>query len=306
MRINANWEWIKAVLTAKSIFFVQTSKTTQFAAFQSLLWIKLYSWSMKRRASEVCTHTTNHSCRSWMGEAKHRVQGKTRSCWNKHLQLFSVLYFARRLTPRCVLALCESFTRFKTKNTLWKVQKVAKKVPKMYTAISCLLMERFSISRRNSITKMSTYTPKVVTRPKTKSQKSSEASSPPPPLVMVWWEGSYSCETYNHFCNADINMNCEVFLAMVNYVLPPLEEAVFTDEDEWYFQQNSAPICKTRKMQKCVSLRGKSWSAYAAKLIAFTLKKNVCQLYFSLQKLWNEKQYASYAAPKIMSYYSWG
>ncbi len=37
---------------------------------------------------------------------------------------------------------------------------------------------------------------------------------------------------------------------MLNDVLPPLEEAVLVDKDEWCFPQNSAPTHKMEKMQK--------------------------------------------------------
>ncbi len=37
---------------------------------------------------------------------------------------------------------------------------------------------------------------------------------------------------------------------MLNDVLPPLEENVFVDEDEWCFQQDSAPTGKVKKNAK--------------------------------------------------------
>ncbi len=42
-------------------------------------------------------------------------------------------------------------------------------------------------------------------------------------------------------------MNGEVYRAMLNDVLLSLEETVFIDEDEWCFQQDSAPAHKAKK-----------------------------------------------------------
>ncbi len=73
--------------------------------------------------------------------------------------------------PLCVQELYESFIRCKTKIMLWKEQKVSKGVPKKCTPRkSCLPMKRFSIPRKNSISKMTTYLPKLNTRSKMKSQ----------------------------------------------------------------------------------------------------------------------------------------
>ncbi len=45
-------------------------------------------------------------------------------------------------------------------------------------------------------------------------------------------------------------MNGEVYRSMLNDILPPLEETVFVDKDEYCFQQDSAPACEGKKMQK--------------------------------------------------------
>ncbi len=44
-------------------------------------------------------------------------------------------------------------------------------------------------------------------------------------------------------------MNGRAYRAILNDVLLPLEETVFADENEWCFQQDSAPTHKTKKMQ---------------------------------------------------------
>ncbi len=96
--------------------------------------------------------------------------------------------------------------------------------------------------------KMTTYMPKVITRPKTKSQRFRGVIASL--LGMVWWGVSYSCATQIHFCNAGVETNGEVYKATVNDVLPSQEETVFADKDEWCFQQDSAPAQKAKKMQK--------------------------------------------------------
>ncbi len=56
------------------------------------------------------------------------------------------------------------------------------------------------------------------------------------------------------------------------------------------------------RMQHNTTLpRGRSCSAYAARLIMSTLKKNFCQLYFSSKNCGMRNRYASYAAQKIKS-----
>ncbi len=52
-----------------------------------------------------------------------------------------------------------------------------------------------------------------------------------------------------HFCDTNIKMNAKVYRAMLNDVLPHLEEIVFVDEDKWCFQQDSVPTHKVKK--KC-------------------------------------------------------
>ncbi len=74
-------------------------------------------------------------------------------------------------------------------------------------------------------------------------------TSPPPP-VMVWLGVLYSNVTQIHFRNAGVKTNGEVYSALLNNVLPSLEETVFTDENEWCFQQDSAPAHKIKNWQK--------------------------------------------------------
>ncbi len=69
---------------------------------------------------KVCTHATNHSRYSWMGKMKFCMQAKTFRSENECLQAFFESYFARRLTPQCVQALCESFIRCTTKKNVMK------------------------------------------------------------------------------------------------------------------------------------------------------------------------------------------
>ncbi len=74
--------------------------------------------------------------------------------------------------PRCVRALCKSFlldVKFK-KTHYERCKTLLKRFQKMHTAEFYLPMKKFSILRRNSIAKMTTYMPKVVMKPKTKSQ----------------------------------------------------------------------------------------------------------------------------------------
>ncbi len=63
-----------------------------------------------------------------------------------------------------------------------------KKFQKMCTTESCLPVKRFLISRKNLVTKITTYIREVVMRSITKSQEFSGVINlpPPPPLVMIW------------------------------------------------------------------------------------------------------------------------
>ncbi len=55
------------------------------------------------------------------------------------------------------------------------------------------------------------------------------------PLVMVWQGVSYSSAIQIHFCDANVKTNGEVYRAILNDVLQPLEEIVFMDEYERCF-----------------------------------------------------------------------
>ncbi len=57
-------------------------------------------------------------------------------------------------------------------------------------------------------------------------------------------------------------MNGEVYWAMLNDGLLPLEKTVFVDEDEWCFYQDSAPIHKVKKTQKCPTFHRRGWLAF--------------------------------------------
>ncbi len=72
---------------------------------------------------------------------------------------------------RSLLVLCESFVRRKSQKICYeRCKKLLKEFQKSHTIEFHLPMKRFSIFRRNSIAKMITYMPKVVTRPETNSQ----------------------------------------------------------------------------------------------------------------------------------------
>ncbi len=73
---------------------------------------------------------------------------------------------------------------------------------------------------------------------------------------MIWWGVSDSSATQIHLCDPGIKINSQVYRAMLNDVLPPLKETVFTDEDECCFQQDFAPAHKVKKHKngcKCMS-----------------------------------------------------
>ncbi len=116
----------------------------------------------------------------------------------------------------------------------------------MCTVKSCLPMKRFLISRRNSIGKITTRMPKVVMRQKTELPRVQRSHRPL--WVMILLGVSYSGATLIHFCTR-IKMNGEIYRAMLNDVLPLLEETVIVDKDEWCFQQDSALAHKAKK--KC-------------------------------------------------------
>ncbi len=113
---------------------------------------------------------------------------------------------------------------------------------KTLTAESCTPMKKFSISRKNSIIKMTVYMPKVVVWPKTKSQGCRGFITSL--SIVVWWGVSYSGVIQIHFCNNSVKTNGEVYRAMLNDVLPPVEVTVFVGKDEWRFRQDSAPVHK--------------------------------------------------------------
>ncbi len=117
---------------------------------------------------------------------------------------------------------------------LWKVYKIAESFKKMHTTESRLPMEKFSILRRNSIAKVTTYMPKIVTRSKTKSQGFREASPHLTSIAIGNSLGGVSCSgaTQIHFCYTGVKTNGEVYQAILNNVLPRMEETVFVDEDE--------------------------------------------------------------------------
>ncbi len=71
-----------------------------------------------------------------------------------------------------------------------------------------------------------------------------------PVLVMVWWGILYFGATHIHFYDPDVKMYGEVYRAVLNDFLPPLEETVFRNEDESCFQQDSASAHKIKNMQK--------------------------------------------------------
>ncbi len=87
-----------------------------------------------------------------------------------------------------------------------------------------------------------------------------------------------------------------------------------TSTAEWNFTFETPLVHYSKPLEVCLHYAawsnaalsyGKSCSAYAAKLISSTLKKNFFWLYFSSQKLCMRNLYASYAEPKIASRYSW-
>ncbi len=112
---------------------------------------------------------------------------------------------------------CVSFIRRKTQKRCYKMcKKLLKRFQKMHDTESCLPIKRFSVSKRNSIAKITTYMPKVVMRPKTKSQEFREIITI---VIIVWWSVSYSGTTRIHFCDAGVKTNGEVYRAVLNDAL---------------------------------------------------------------------------------------
>ncbi len=106
------------------------------------------------------------------------------------------------------------------------MQKVAKKVQKTHITESYIPIK---ISRKKLIAKMTSYMPKAVMRPKTKSQGFKEVITP----VGYGLVGRFVFQ-----CNQD------------SFLGPPLKETVFVAEDEWCFQQDFEPPHKVKRMQK--------------------------------------------------------
>ncbi len=92
---------------------------------------------------------------------------------------------------------------------LQKVQNVVKSFQKPHTAESCLSMKRFSLSKRNSISKMTAYMQKVDMWQTTKSQGFGDVIIPF--LVLVWWGVLYSSAIKVHFSDAGVKTNAEVY-----------------------------------------------------------------------------------------------
>jgi DDE superfamily endonuclease len=70
-----------------------------------------------------------------------------------------------------------------------------------------------------------------------------------PPSVMVWWGVSYDGATKIHFCDAGVKTNAAVYECMLDDVVKPLNHSLFENEDNWCFQQDSAPAHKARRIQ---------------------------------------------------------
>ncbi len=132
-------------------------------------------------------------------------------------------------TSRCIQVPCESVIKRKSQKIRYEMcKKLLNRFQKMHTVDSHLPMKRFSISRRNSIAKMTVYMPKVVMRPKTKFQGIRVVYT----LIGNGLVGNFVySETQIYFLNASIKTNVEVYRAMLSDALPPLEKTVFIDKD---------------------------------------------------------------------------
>ncbi len=124
----------------------------------------------------------------------------------------------------CVSHLLDA--RLKKKKVLKGAKKVAKEVPKnAHYRILCTNEKIFNIGKKlyRQNDHESSYEPRGL----------EESSSP---LVIVWWGVTFSGATQIHFCDASVKTNDEVYQAMLNDVLPLLEETVFVDKDGSCFQ----------------------------------------------------------------------
>ncbi len=145
------------------------------------------------------------------------MQAKMSHFRNERLRAFWKVVFCKKT---------DSLVHTGAVNTLWKVQKVAKKVPKyahhriLFTSEMIFNIEEKFNCQNDHVYAKSYY--------EAKDKIPRVQCGHHPPLVMVWWGVSYySSATQIHFCNAKIKTNGAVYQVVLNDV--SLEETVLMD-----------------------------------------------------------------------------
>ncbi len=155
--------------------------------------VDVFDWLREGFLMSVCTRQTIHAIREWVRQnliCKQKCPTVEMNISKHSVSCILQKDLCRSVCSHCVSHLLDVRLKNKCYERYKKLLKRFQRFQKMYTAKFCLPTKKFSISRRNSIAEMTTYMPKVIIRPKTKSQGFQRGHHPL--LVTVWQGVSYS------------------------------------------------------------------------------------------------------------------